>query len=51
MEGVLINQDGTVLVKQGYTLNEQTLEKIRLEFPGQKLIKPVEPELEENPEV
>ena len=50
MEGDLINQDGTVLVKQGYTLNEQTLEKIRLEFPGQKLIKPVEQELEENPE-
>jgi putative nucleotidyltransferase with HDIG domain len=48
-EGDLINQDGTVLVKQGYTLNEQILEKIRLEFPGQKLIKPVEPELEENP--
>ena len=49
-EGDLINQDGTVLARQGYTLDEQTLEKIRLEFPGQKLIKPVEPELEENPE-
>ena len=49
-EGDLINQDGTVLVRQGYTLDEQTLEKIRLEFPGQKLIKPIEPEPEENPE-
>lgn len=49
-EGDLINQDGTVLIKQGYTLDEQTLEKIRLEFPGQKLIKPVETEPEENPE-
>ena len=50
MEGDLINQDGTVLVRQGYTLNEQTLKKIRLEFPGQKLIKPIEPEAVENSE-
>ncbi|MFW5442810.1 MAG: HD-GYP domain-containing protein [Methylococcaceae bacterium] len=39
-QGDLINQDGTILVKQGYVLDEKTLEKIRFDFPGQKLIKP-----------
>jgi len=45
-QGDLVNQDGTVLVKQGHMLDEKTLEKIRLEFPGQKLIKPIEVEIE-----
>lgn len=41
-QGNLINQDGTPLIKQGYTLDERILEKIRLEFPGQKIIIPEE---------
>lgn len=41
-QGDLINQDGTTLIKQGMNLDEKTLEKIRHEFPGQKLIKPIE---------
>jgi len=45
-QGDLVNQDGTILIKQGYILDEKILEKIRLEFPGQKLIKPIEPEIE-----
>jgi putative nucleotidyltransferase with HDIG domain len=45
-QGDLINQDGTVLVKKGHTLDEKTLEKIRLEFSGQKIIKQEEQETE-----
>jgi len=45
-QGDLVNQDGTILIKQGVTLDEKTLEKIRLEFPGQKLIRPVEDEID-----
>ncbi len=41
-QGDLINQDGTVLIKQGMLLDEKTLAKIRDEFPGQKLIKATE---------
>jgi|GEM_PF-787475 len=44
--GDLINQDGTTLIKQGMELDEKTLGKIRHEFPGQKLIKPIEDETE-----
>jgi len=50
-QGNLINQDGTVLIKQGSELTEKILERIRLEFPGQKMIIPVEDdELEEKQE-
>lgn len=45
-QGDLINQDGTILLRQGATLDEKTLEKIRLEFPGQKFIRPVKAETE-----
>ncbi len=46
-QGNLINQDGTVLIKQGSELTEKTLERIRLEYPGQKIIIPIEEEDDE----
>ncbi|MCK4840476.1 MAG: HD domain-containing protein [Methylococcales bacterium] len=46
-QGDLINQEGTILLKQGNTLNEKILQKIRHEIPGQKFIRPV---IEENQE-
>ncbi len=49
-QGDLINQDGTVLIKKGMSLDKSTLEKIRHEFPGQKLIRPSEEEKADNEE-
>jgi len=47
-QGDLINQDGTVLIKQGFPVDERTLEKMQQEFPGQKLIQPVEKDLDDS---
>jgi len=49
-QGDLVNQDGTVLLRQGAILDEKTLEKIRLEFPGQKLIRPIPADIEDDSE-
>ncbi len=49
-QGDLINQDGTVLIKKGMIVDQTTLDKIRHEFPGQKLIRPCEEEKQDQDE-